>query len=438
MKKSVVAILGRPNVGKSTLFNRILQRRLAIVHDEPGVTRDCNYAPADWAGIEFDLFDTGGYIPGSEDVFEAAIRDQIDRAIADADLIIFLVDATVGITSLDQEIANKLLRSGSRVLVAVNKVDNAEREADAAEFHSLGLGEPIPLAALNGRNIGDFLDVLVEHLPDGESLNRVGTDDLLLAVLGRPNVGKSSYINGILGTDKQLVTEIPGTTRDAIDTHIHYNDRDIILVDTAGLRKKARVHESVEYFSVVRTISALRRSDVAIVLIDAVSGITDQDKKIIKMAIDEGKGVVLGVNKWDLVEKDTMTARKFEIEMQDELHDLHYVPIFFISALTRQRIFRLLDSALAVFRERQKKIKTAELNRLLRQALEEHHPPAFGTKWVKINYLTQVKTAPPRFVFFTNEPKGIRTNYKKFLENKLRQEFGFYGVPIRLSFRKKS
>ncbi|MDZ7725069.1 MAG: ribosome biogenesis GTPase Der [candidate division KSB1 bacterium] len=438
MKKPIIAILGRPNVGKSTLFNRILQRRLAIVHDEPGVTRDCNYAEADWAGVEFDLFDTGGYIPGSDDVFDAAIRDQIDLAIKDADLILFLVDVTVGITSLDQEIANKLRRSGSRVVVAVNKVDNQEREMDAAEFHSLGLGEPVPLAALNGRNIGDFLDIVISHLSQEETEPDEKSGELMLAVLGRPNVGKSSYINGILGAEKQLVTEIPGTTRDAIDTSVRYNERDIVLVDTAGLRKKARVHESIEYFSVVRTINALRRCDVAIVLVDAASGMTDQDKKIIKMAIDEGKGVVIGVNKWDLIEKNTMTAREFELDMQRDLHDLNYLPILFISALTRQRIFRLLDSALAVFKERQRKVKTADLNQMLRDAVEEHHPPAFGTKWVKINYVTQVKSAPPRFVFFTNEPKGIRANYKKYLENQIRQRFGFYGVPIRMTFRQKS
>ena len=437
MKKPVVAILGRPNVGKSTLFNRIIRKREAIVDDQPGVTRDRKYAPAEWAGVEFELLDTGGYVPTSEDIFEKAIRQQIKHAINEADLIIFLVDATSGITPMDEEIGAILQRSGVPLLLGVNKVDNAQREDELYDFYRLGLGEPYPLAALGGRAIGDFLDKVVELLPDHQALQD-DIDHLRLAVVGRPNVGKSSFINAILGQDKLIVTEIAGTTRDAIDTNVKYKERHITLVDTAGLRRRSRVPKGIEYFSTVRTVNALQRCDVAMVLIDATEPLTDQDKKIVAMALELGKGVVLAVNKWDLIEKDTQTARRFELEMQDELRDLVYVPTLFISALTRQRIFKALDLAIAVSAERTRKIPTAELNRFLEAVVSDHHPPAFGSKWVKLNYLTQIKSKPPLFAFFTNEPRGIKKNYRNYLENQLREQFGFVGVPIRMTFRKKN
>jgi len=439
MKKPVIAILGRPNVGKSTLFNRIIRKREAIVDDTPGVTRDRKYADAEWAGVEFQLVDTGGYVPDSDDIFEQAIRDQVDYAIQEADVIILLTDVTTGVTALDDEIAEILQKSGNKVLLVVNKVDNAERERELAEFYQLGLGDPLPISAMSGRQIGDFLDKVIERIPDAKKHHQAEEEEVIhLAVLGRPNVGKSSYVNALLGQEKLIVTEIPGTTRDAIDTNIKYKDMNITLIDTAGLRRKSRVKENVEYFSNVRTVNALRRCDVAIILIDAEEGITDQDKKIIASAIDAGKGIVLGVNKWDLVEKDTMTARKFELEFQDEMPELVYIPIMFISAKTKQRAFRLLDAAISVFHETRRTIKTTELNRFLQKIIDENHPPAYGTKYVKLNYVVQVKTAPPLFTFFTNEPRGIKKNYKRYLENRLRAQYGFMGVPIRMTFKKKN
>lgn len=438
MKKPIVAILGRPNVGKSTLFNRIIRRREAIVDDKPGVTRDRKYAEAEWAGVEFQLVDTGGYVPDSEDVFEQAIRQQVNYAIQEADVIVFVADVTTGVTALDEEIAQILIKSGTKVLLAVNKVDNEKRETDLAEFYQLGLGDPYPVSALGGRQIGDFLDAVVGLLPLNREVKEGEEEPIHIAVLGRPNVGKSSYINAILGEEKHVVTEIPGTTRDAIDTKIKYKQRLITLIDTAGLRRKSKVKESVEFFSNVRTANALRRCDVAIILIDAAEGLTDQDKKIISLAIEAGKGIVVGVNKWDLIEKETMTARQFELEFQDQMQDLTYIPIMFVSVKNRQRVFRLLDTAVAVYEEARRTIQTAELNRFLQRAIERNHPQAYGSKWVKINYVTQVRNAPPLFVFFTNEPRGIRKNYMRYLENQLRAQFGFLGVPIRMSFRKKS
>lgn len=437
MKKPVVAILGRPNVGKSTLFNRIIRKREAIVDDQPGVTRDRNYADADWAGVDFTLLDTGGYVPTSEDIFEKAIRGQIEQAINEAAVILFITDVTAGLSPMDEEIGGILQRSGVPVLLGVNKVDNERRTQDLVDFYRLGLGEPLPLSALGGRAIGDFLDKVVELLPrktsDDEEEN-----SLHLAVVGRPNVGKSSFINAILGHEKLIVTEVAGTTRDAIDTLVTYQEHSLALIDTAGLRRRTKVQDGVEFFSNVRTVNALQRCDIAVVLIDATELLTDQDKKILNMAIELGKGVILAVNKWDLIEKDTMTARKLELELMDQVRDLSFIPILFISALTRQRIFKILDMAILVDNERRRTLPTAELNRFLQDAIEEHHPPAYGTKWIKIKYMTQIKSKPPLFAFFVNEPKGVKKNYRNYLENKLRQQFGFLGVPIRMTFRNKS
>ncbi|MBN1478844.1 ribosome biogenesis GTPase Der [candidate division KSB1 bacterium] len=437
MKKPVVAILGRPNVGKSTLFNRIIRKREAIVDDQPGVTRDRKYAAAEWAGKEFDLLDTGGYVPTSDDIFEKAIRQQIEYAIKEADVIIYLVDVVSGMTPLDAEIASILQRTGVPLLLVVNKIDNAEREQDIWDFYELGLGEPVPISALGGRAIGDFLDRVVALLPQQGDWQEED-ETIRLAVVGRPNVGKSSFINAILGKDKLIVTEIAGTTRDAIDTNLIYKDQNITLIDTAGLRKRSKVREGVEYFSTVRTVNALQRCDVAVVLIDATEPLTDQDKKVVALAIEQGKGIVVGVNKWDLIEKDTMTSRQYQLDMQAALRDLHYVPILFISALTRQRIYNVVDTAIAVYEQRMRKIPTAELNKFLERVVQQHHPPAYGTKWVKINYMTQIKSRPPLFAFFTNEPEGIKKNYRNYLENNLREQFGFIGVPIRMTFRKKN
>ena len=437
MKRPLVAIIGRPNVGKSTLFNRILRRKEAIVDGTPGVTRDRKQAAVDWSGAYFDLLDTGGFVPGSEDVFEKAILEQIDLALAEAVAIIFVIDVIAGVTPIDLEISSRLRRSGLPVALAVNKVDNERRELQLSEFYQLGLGIPHPVSALSGRGMGDFLDAVLEILPRtrGEEELEQATR---LAVVGRPNVGKSSYINALLGQDKLIVTEIPGTTRDAIDTRIIYYKRPLILVDTAGLRKRARVTQNLEYYSTVRTFKALKQCDVAMIMIDAAEGLTDQDKKIVQSAIRDGVGVVLGVNKWDLLKVDSATARRMEVEIRESVRDLAYAPIVFISALRRQRIFRLLDNALKVADDRNRRLSTAELNDFLEQALVKHHPPAFGDRHVKINYATQVRVRPPLFIFFTNEPKGIKTSYKNYLENQFRERFGFHGVPLRFQFRKKN
>ncbi len=436
-RKPIVAILGRPNVGKSTLFNRIVRKREAIVDDEAGVTRDRKYLPGEWAGVSFELVDTGGYVPNSEDIFERAIREQVDHAINEAEVIVFLVDVTTGITDLDMSIAHILQKSGKKVILAVNKVDNEERESEVGEFFALGLGEPYPISAISGRRTGDLLDAIVSLLPKKKILDEPASG-IRLAVLGKPNVGKSSYVNALLGQEKQIVTPIPGTTRDAIDSKFRYKEKDIILIDTAGLRKRSRVKESIEYFSMVRTLNALHRCDVAIVLVDATQVVTDQDIRILQAAVKEGRGIVIGVNKWDAIEKDAQTAQRYEKDIQEAIKTLSYIPILFISALTKQRVFRLLDVALAVYDECRRQIPTAELNRLLQSAIAKNHPPAYGRKWVKINYMTQTKVAPPVFTFFTNEPRGIRQNYRNYLENQIRQQYGFMGVPIRLQFRKKN
>ena len=437
-KRPVVALLGRPNVGKSTLFNRIIRKREAIVDDQPGVTRDRKYQPAEWAGVAFDLIDTGGYVAGSKDVFEQAIREQVHYAMDESDVIVFVTDVTTGITDMDEEIARLLQRARPRVIVAVNKVDNEFREADMGEFYRLGLGTPHVISAISGRSIGDFLDAVTELLPRKAAMQEEKEQAVRIAVLGRPNVGKSSYVNAILGMDKQIVTPIPGTTRDSIDTRFRYKDQTLVLIDTAGLRKRARVKENIEYFSTVRSYHALEQCDIALVLVDATQPIADQDQTILQAAAVAGKGIVLGINKWDSIEKESQTSHKFETDIREAIKDLSYVPMLFISALEKQRIFKLLDMALAVYAECSKQIPTPELNRMLQAAVEKNHPAAYGTKWVKLNYIAQVKANPPVFVIFTNEPRGIKQNYRNYLENQIRAQFGFMGVPIRLSFRQKN
>ncbi|MBD3377412.1 ribosome biogenesis GTPase Der [candidate division KSB1 bacterium] len=437
MKHAVVAILGRPNVGKSTFFNRLIRKREAIVDDQPGVTRDRKYAMAEWAGTEFELMDTGGWVPESKDVFENAIRQQVNYALREAQLIIFITDVTTGVTPMDEEIAAILRQSGVPVLLGVNKVDNEKRELELNEFYTLSLGEPHPISAISGRGIGDFLDKVIADLP----IRQIAEEEkkgLRLAVLGRPNVGKSSYVNALLNQEKLIVTDIPGTTRDSIDSNLLYKGQEIVLVDTAGLRKRQRVKESIEYFSTVRTHAAIRSSDVAILLIDAVQGLADQEKKIFSELAEAKKGIVIGVNKWDLIEKDTHTARNFERDLIENVRDFSYLPIHFISAKTRQRVTKLLDTAIAVWHERKRTVTTSELNRFLQAAIEQNHPPAMGSKWIKINYMTQTHSAPPVFTFFTNEPKGIKANYRNYLENRFREQFGFVGVPLTFRFRKKN
>jgi GTP-binding protein len=439
--KPIVTIVGRPNVGKSTIFNRIIRRREAITDNMPGVTRDRNYAEAEWAGNLFTLIDTGGYLPDSEDVIAQGVFRQVEGAIAEADGIIFLVDAQMGITGVDQEIGKLLIRTEKPVLLVVNKVDNTNNELNIAEFFSLGLGDPVPVSALSGRNMGDFLDEVIKLLPPNSAVADLEAAEndprVKLAVVGRPNVGKSSLVNAYLGYEKQIVTEIPGTTRDAIDSVLKYYGQEFVLIDTAGIRRRSRVKESIEYYSVIRSLESIHRCDVAMVLIDAVEGLTDQDKKIIEEVITHKKGLILAVNKWDMFEKETNSARQYELNLRKGLRGEKFVPIIFISVFEKQRLFKMLDLVKTIHEERHKRIQTSDLNEFIRRTVDAYPPSDFAGKHVKINYCTQVKTAPPVFTFFMNFPEAIKPNYRKYLENKLREEYGFFGVPLTLTFKRK-
>ena len=436
MKIPIVVIVGRPNVGKSTLFNRLVGRREAIVDDVSGVTRDRNYGEVEWAGKKFQLIDTGGYVPNSEDLFERAIREQVEIAINQADTIIFLVDVRTGINPIDEEIAAILRNSGKNYFLLVNKVDSEKFEPLAAEFYKFGIEKLYDISAQVGRKIGDFLDELTATFPDSDNLE--SDERLKIAIIGRPNVGKSSLTNSLLGFDRSIVTDIPGTTRDSLDTVMKYYGEEILLVDTAGLRKKKRIDESIEFYSMLRSLRSIGECDVAIVMIDAKVGLEKQDQKIIDEAVRWKKGIIIAVNKWDLIEKETNTANQFEIAIKDKLGRTNYFPVIFISALTKQRIFKLVDLAREINRERKKKILTSELNEILLADIERNPPPSTHTgKEVKIKYITQVGSNYPVFLFFSNFPKEIPDHYKRFLENKIREHFGFYGVPFTLSFKNK-
>ncbi len=439
MKKPVVALVGRPNVGKSTLFNRIIRRREAIVDDQPGVTRDRKYADAEWAGFDFILVDTGGYFPGTRDLIGREVLKQVEATLHEADVIIFLIDAREGVTALDQEIARILIRHNKPAILAANKVDNDRIALNVADFYQLGLGEPHPISAANGRQVGDLLDVVVEKLPR-KAAAAAGEEEeglLHLAIVGKPNVGKSSLVNALLGEDRHIVTDIPGTTRDAIDTRIRYYGKEIILVDTAGLRRRTKIRDQIEFYSTVRTHEAIRRCDVAVVLIDATMDLTDQDLRIINEAVQLNKGVVIAVNKWDLIEKDANTAREYETRIRERLHTLRYIPILFISARTKKRVYKVLELAQHVYEERRKKIATSQLNRFLQSIIAKYQPPSMDKKEVKINYITQVKTNPPVFALFTNHPDAIKSNYRQYIENQFREQFKFEGVPLTFVFKKK-
>jgi GTP-binding protein len=432
----VVAIIGRPNVGKSTLFNRIVGERTAIVDDEPGVTRDRHYGLADWAGKVFTLIDTGGFVPASDDVFEKAIREQAEIAIDEASAIVFVVDATAGITPLDAELAAILRTSRKRIVLVVNKVDNDKRELDAAQFFALGLGEPVTLSALGGRKIGDFLDVVTAGFGDADAEDAADSR-LKIAVVGKPNVGKSSLVNALLGQPRSIVTEVPGTTRDAIDSVLRYKGEDIVVIDTAGLRRKSRVTENIEFYSTLRSLKSIDRCDVAVLVVDVHGGMDRQDLRIAEWIAERGRGMLLAANKWDLVEKDDKTALILEKRIHAMLRIYDYAPVVFISALERQRIHKVIDLARQVHAEQTKRIATNKLNTTLLPAIAMTPPASVRGKEIKINYITQVKTRPPVFAIFSNEPKLIEDRYKRFLERKLREAFGFVGVPISLIFRTK-
>jgi GTP-binding protein len=437
MKTSIVVIVGRPNVGKSTLFNRLVGRKEAIVHDLSGVTRDRNYGEVEWAGKEFQLIDTGGYVPNSPDLFETAIREQVQIAITEADAVLFLVDVKAGLTSFDIEIGRILRSSNKKFFLIVNKVDSEKLEPGAAEFYSLGVDKVYDISAVAGRKIGDLLDditadmpVIVEEEDDHSKLK--------IAVVGRPNVGKSSLTNALLGEDRSIVTNIPGTTRDSIDSILKYYGQEITLIDTAGLRKKKKVEENIEFFSTIRTLRAIAECEVVIILIDAQTGIEKQDQKIIDEAVNRRKSIILAVNKWDLIEKETNTARQFEVAIKEKMGSIDYIPVVFISALTKQRIYKLIDMAIEIFAERKKQISTSELNETILPEIERNPPPSTATgKEVKIKYITQAKGSYPVFLFFSNYPKEIPEHYKRYLEKLIRRKFGFTGVTIILSFKVK-
>ncbi len=437
MNIPLVLIVGRPNVGKSTLFNRLTKSTSAIVDDESGVTRDRNYGDVDWNGKYFRVIDTEGYVPDSEDLFESAIREQIGLALEECDAILFVVDGRIGLTPIDKEVTSILRKANKPCYLLVNKSDTPEFEITKTDFFALGLEHVYDISALNGRNLGNLLDDLLKNLefPDGKE-----DEDprLHLAIIGKPNVGKSSLVNSLLGYDRSIVTNIPGTTRDSINSTLKYYGEEIILVDTAGLRKKTKVKENIEFFSNVRTYKALWNCDVAILLLDSEKGLENQDQKIIDEAVRRRKGLILAVNKWDLIEKDTKTSKNYEDEIRYKTGSIDYVPIIFISALTKQRIFKLIEVAKKVYEERSKKIPTNKLNDILLPIIENMPPPASSTgKEVKIKYITQVGDHYPIFMFFANEPRFIQDNYRRFLERQIRKHFGFEGVPFTLSFKEK-
>lgn len=432
---SIIAIVGRPNVGKSTLFNRLTGTREAIVDEVSGVTRDRNYGKSEWNGVTFSVIDTGGYVEDSEDIFEEEINRQVALAIDEADAIIFLTDVTTGVHELDKEVANLLRRSSKKVFLTVNKVDNNERLAGIHEFYTLGLGDPFPISSINGSGTGDLLDDIVKSLPPSAEEEN---DDLpRVAIVGRPNVGKSSLLNSLLGEERNIVTPLAGTTRDSIYTLYKKYNHSFLLVDTAGIRKKARIDDSIEFYSVMRAIKAIEHSDVCLLMIDATRGIEAQDINIFSLIQRNSKGVIVLVNKWDLVEKDTHSVKIFSEEIRRRTLPFTDYDILFISALSKQRIHRILDLVYSVNENRKRKIATSRLNEVMLEAINSYPPPAVKGKHIKIKYVTQLPTLAPSFAFFCNLPQYIREPYRRYLENRLRENFDLKGVPVKIFFRKK-
>lgn len=433
-----VAIVGRPNVGKSTLFNRLLEQRKAIVDDVSGVTRDRQYGVADWNGKTFNVIDTGGFVHGSEDVFEKEIAKQVLVAVQEANVVLFMVDATTGRTDLDDAMVETLRKSTKPVFVVVNKVDNNDRLLEANEFYSLGLESVFFIAAASGSGTGELLDAVAELIP--AQIEEEESEASVLpkfAIIGQPNTGKSSLLNALIGEERTIVSDIAGTTRDTIHTHYNLFQKEFVLIDTAGIRRKSKVHEDLEFYSVIRAIKALDEADVCLLLLDATKGLTAQDLNIYSLATRKGKGIVVLVNKWDLVEKETNTAIQFEKELKQRLAPFNDVPILFISALEKLRIHKAIEVALKVVESRKRKISTAQLNEVMLKAIASYHPPVVRGHPIKIKFITQLPTAVPSFALFCNFPDDIKTPYKNYLENQLRHQFDFCGVPVRLFFRKK-
>ena len=433
---NIVAIVGRPNVGKSTLFNRLTESRKAIVDETSGVTRDRQYGKSNWNGKRFSVIDTGGYVVGGDDAFEIEIRKQVQLAIDEADTILFLVDVREGLTPMDEDVADLLRKCKKKVLLVANKVDNAKEMEGLAEFYTLGLGDPYPIAGISGSGTGELLDAVVEDFNEGDDDESDGLPRI--AVVGRPNVGKSSFINLITGQDRNIVTPIAGTTRDSIYTRYNMFGFDFNFVDTAGLRKKSKVNEDLEFYSVMRSVRAIENSDVCILMLDASQGLEQQDLNIFSLVQRNNKGVVIVVNKWDLIEKDNKTHKQYEELIRSRISPFEDVPIIFTSVLNKQRVFKVLETAKQVYESRSRRISTSELNeKLLPIVKEQNPPPAVKGKWIKIKYITQLPTRYPQFVFFCNLPQYIRDPYKRFVENRLREMWDFHGVPITIYFRAK-
>lgn len=433
---NILAIVGRPNVGKSTLFNRLIERRQAIMDNESGVTRDRHYGFAEWAGQHYTVIDTGGYVEGSDDVFEGAIREQVKQALEEASVILFMVDCDTGIHGLDEEFAKVVRQVNKPVIVVANKADNPERMMSAGEFYGLGFDEVMTISSATGSGTGDLLDEVVKHFEeDGDDDPEEGIPRI--AVLGRPNVGKSSFLNALLGKTRTIVTDVAGTTRDAINTRYTMYGKDFILTDTAGIRKKKKVREDIEFFSVMRSIQALQDSDVCIVMLDATLGLEGQDLSILSLAHKYRKGVILMVNKWDLISKDSRTADEYKKKIYERLGDMSYIPVIFTSVTEKKRIFQAMELALEVQDNRKRRISTSALSESMLPEIERYPPPATKGKYIRIKYITQLPGTVPTFAFFCNLPQYIKNPYMRYLENKLREKFDFTGVPLRIYFRKK-
>jgi GTP-binding protein len=433
-----VAIVGRPNVGKSTFFNRLLEQRKAIVDDVSGVTRDRQYGMADWNGKTFNVIDTGGFVPGSEDIFEREIAKQVMIAMEEANALVFMVDVATGITHLDEVMADILRRSKKPVFLVVNKVDNSERILMASEFYSLGFEKTFFVSSISGSGTGELLDAITELITDDASEETKALSELpKFAIIGQPNVGKSSLLNALIGEERTIVSDIPGTTRDTIHTHYNLFKKEFVLIDTAGIRRKSKVEEDLEFYSVIRAIKAMDEADVCLLMLDATKEISAQDLNIFSLAVRKGKGMVVLVNKWDKVEKQTNTAKEYEAELKKRFAPFTDIPILFISAKEKTRIFKVIETALEVYENRKRKVATSELNEVMQSALKAYHPPVVRGHPVKIKFVTQLPTAVPSFAFFCNFPDDIKLPYKNYLENQLRANFNFKGVPVRIFFRKK-